>query len=102
MLRQYSPQRFRYLQIGDRLEQVGTVPIGTIFRSSPDSRRGWDRKLMVEAWLPREIGAAAMVNGKYVNRFAARGGHLAIVRDLANGSRFELADHYIRFCVDHS
>lgn len=78
MLRQYSPQRFRYETIRNTWHAVGTVPVGTIFRSADAGRYPYkQRKLIVEAWHPREIGAAARVNGKYENRFAARGGHLA-------------------------
>ncbi|MES0071900.1 hypothetical protein [Mesorhizobium sp. M0058] len=99
MLRQYRPQRFRYETIGGVLRHVGTIPIGTIFRSTRLDPR-FTRKLIVEAWLPREIGAGRVRNGRYENTFAV-GGHLAQVRDLSNGRRFMLADHFIRFCVDH-
>lgn len=101
MLRQYNPQRFRYQEIGGRVRHVGTIPVGTIFRSTNEMRLDLgERKLMVEAWLPREIGAGRRRNGRYENTFAA-GGHMAQVRDLSNGKRFTLADHFIRFCVDH-
>jgi hypothetical protein len=103
MLRQYGPQRFRYQTIGDRHLPVGTIPIGTIFRCNPvGHRRQTDRPMIVEAWLPREIGAARKINGRYVNSYVARGGHLAQVRCLETGERKLIADHFIRFCVDHA
>jgi len=101
MLRQYSPPRFRYQPVGNRLLPVGTVPVGTIFQSvNRDTGRG--RKLIVEAWLPREIGAGRRdFDGRWASSYVARGGHLAQVRCLATGERKLLADHFIRFCVDH-
>jgi hypothetical protein len=106
MIRQYGPQRFRYETIRaankERTIEVGTIPVGTIFRCQPnDGRRRAERSMMVEAWLPREIGAWRKVHGRYVNGYAARGGHLAQVRCLDTGERKLLADHFIRFCVDH-
>lgn len=98
MLRQYSPQRFRYQEIGGRLLHVGTVPIGTVFRSSPDYKPGKDRKLIVEAWFPREIGASRKVNGRYVNGYVANGGHFGNYRLRARhrGHAFELTrDEFI-------
>lgn len=104
MLRQYHPQRFRYQTIRagnrERVLPVGTIPVGTIFRATNvDSRR--TRPLIVEAWHPREIGAGRVVDGRYASSYVANGGHLATVRDLANGRRFKLSDHFIRFAVDH-
>lgn len=57
--------------------------------------------MIVEAWLPRQIGAARKIAGKYIDGYAARGGHLAQVRCLETGERKLIADHFIRFCVDH-
>lgn len=104
MLRQYSPQRFRYQEVGTaarkRFAEVGTLPIGTIFRSQPEGGLR-ESKIIIEAWLPREIGAARKVAGKYQSARVARGGHLAVCRDTGNDCRFVLADHFIQFCVDH-
>lgn len=102
MLRQYSPPRFRYEFVGNVPRAVGTVPVGTIFRCSPDGYRR-ERSMIVEAWLPREIGAGRRCwqTGLWANAYVARGGHLAQVRCLATGRRNLLADHFIRFCVDH-
>lgn len=103
MIRQYSPQRFRYAEIGTpgmrRLEMVGTLPVGTIFRSTDEFGR--TRKLMIEAWQPRELGAGRWISGRYTSTPMARMGHLALCRDLRNGRRITLADHFIRFAVDH-
>ena len=94
MLRQYFPQRCRYERVGGYDRPVGTVPVGTIFRI-PDDLHGAGRRHIVEAWLPREIGAGRRINGKYHDTFVARGGHLAIVRDLATGVRYKLSDAWI-------
>ncbi|WP_306017583.1 hypothetical protein [Oceanicaulis sp. MMSF_3324] len=50
--------------------------------------------------MPREIGAGRIVRGRYENTFRARGGHLALCRDLSNGQRTRLADHHILFAVE--
>jgi len=104
MIRQYSPQRFRYqtIRVGnrERLVCVGTVPVGTIFRCAPEHSRR-ERSPIVEAWHPREIKAWRKTEEGWQSTFVANGGHLATVRDLGNGSRFQLADHFIRFCVEH-
>ena len=104
MIRQYSPQRFRYESIRagnrERFACVGTVPVGTIFRcASMHTRR--ERSLIVEAWHPREIKAWRKTAKGWQSTFVANGGHLATVRDLGNGARFQLADYFIRFCVEH-
>lgn len=98
MLRQYSPPRFRYELIGGTHRAVGTVPVGTIFQPAGDRSRG--QKMIVEAWLARRIGAGARVGARHVDMFAARGGHLAKVRDLATGRRSVLADHLILHALD--
>jgi len=45
----------------------------------------------------------AYARGDRTGRFSylARGGHLALVRDLATGRQAMLADAIIRHCVDH-
>ena len=91
MLRQYSPQRHRYERIAGRDIAVGTVPVGSIFRlRAPHARR--PRTFIVEAWLTR---AYARCDRAGTFCFLARGGHLAQVRDHANGRRAILADRII-------
>lgn len=107
MMRQYAPSPFRYQTIRagniERTMPVGTISVGTIFRcQSMESRRKGERRMIVEAWLPREIGAARKVNGRYVNGYVARGGHLAQVRCLDTGEHKLLADNFIRFCIRHA
>jgi len=100
MLRQYHPPRFRYEVIRNRVLAVGVVPVGTVFRSTDEWGR--TRKLIVEAWLPREIAAWRQDRqGRWVSCYVANGGHLAQVRDLSNGRRKLFADHFIRFAVEH-
>lgn len=99
MIRQYNPQRFVFaaLRAGNREKtvRVGTIPVGTIVyidgRRTGVYRAPW----IVMAWLPREIGAAAVVNGKYVNRMMAGGGHLAMVKSLRDGRITTVADHHL-------
>lgn len=106
MMRQYSPQRFRYavIRAGNirREVQVGTIDVGTIFRCTPtETHRQRERPMIVEAWLPREIGAGRKVGKHYASCYVARGGHLAQVRCLETGERKLLADNFIRFCIKH-
>ena len=96
MLRQYAPPRFRYETIRGRTFAVGTVPIGEIFRHAP-SRGSRPRAYMVEAWMTRAY-ARADRTGRF--SYLARGGHLALVRDLATGRQTMLADAIIRTCLD--
>jgi len=97
MLRQYSPPRHRYETIRGRTIAVGAVPIGEIFRYAP-TRASRPRSYMVEGWMTRAY-ASADRTGRFC--YLARGGHLALVRDLATGRRAMLADAIIRHCVDH-
>ncbi len=85
MIRQYNPQRFRTAEIGGRIRNIGTVPIGTVAIV-----RG--RKVQVEAWLPREYAAA--VGGRFVTKRIA-GGHIAQVRDLATNRTGRLSDAWL-------
>jgi len=96
MLRQYAPPRFRYEAIRGRTLAVGTVPIGEIFRHVP-SRGARPRTYIVEAWVTRAY-ARADRTGRFSH--LARGGHLALVRDLATGRQAMLADTIIRACLD--
>ncbi len=85
MIRQYNSQRHRRVEIGGRIRQVGTVPIGTIVLIQ-------GRKLQVEAWLPRDY--SAWERGRFVTKRIA-GGHLAQVRDLATGRIAHLSDAFL-------
>ena len=85
MIRQYNSQRHRDVEIGGRIRQVGTVPIGTIVLIQ-------GRKVQVVAWLPRDT--SAWDRGRFVTRRMA-GGHLAQVRDLATGQIGQLSDAWL-------
>jgi hypothetical protein len=98
MLRQYRPGgRFHYERVGSRRIPVGPIPIGTIFRiPAPLGRSSaTTNSFIVEAWLPRKLGAARRVNGRYTCTFVAGGGHLALCRSLHDGSRRLVADHIL-------
>lgn len=99
MLRQYAPPRFRYAEIQGRQLPIGTVPIGSIYRyKAPRARR--PRTYMVMAWMPRAHARIDRAARTADFSYLARGGHLALVRDLANGRLALMADHIIRFCLD--
>ena len=99
MLRQYAPPRFRYAEIRGRHLPIGTVPIGSIYRyQAPRARR--PRTYMVMAWMPRAYARIDRAARTTDFSYLARGGHLALVRDLANGRLALMADHIIRFCLD--
>ena len=85
MIRQYNSQRHRTVELGGRLRQVGTVPVGTIFLIQ-------GRKLQVEAWLPRDY--SAWERGRFVTKRIA-GRHLAQVRELATGRTGHLSDAWL-------
>lgn len=89
MIYQYRPTRGRDVSLGGRIRSVGRVPVGTVVRV-----RG--RKLIVDAWLPRDYTTVEHVNGR--SRFVAKriaGGHLALVRDLATGRSAPLSDAWL-------
>lgn len=90
MLNQYDPQRHRLSTLRGRSVRTGTIPLGTI-ASLPDHGR-----VIVLAWLPREIGAARKKNGRWRSSFVARGGHLAVVRRLSDGECLRIADSLLR------
>ena len=99
MLRQYAPPRFRYAEIRGRHLPIGTVPIGSIYRyQAPRARR--PRTYMVMAWMPRAYARIDRAARTADFSYLARGGHLALVRDLANGRVALMADHIIRWCLD--
>ena len=108
MLRQYGPQRYRMATLSDGSRRpVGTIPIGTVFRMVVKLGRDGRPRLrsyIVEAWMPREIGAGRIVRAGssrfYAPCFVARGGHLARVRCLSDSSRTTMADHLIRRAVE--
>lgn len=99
MLRQYAPPRFRYAEIRGRTLPVGTVPVGSIYRYQPPRARR-PRTYMVMAWMPRAYARIDRAAGKADFSYLARGGHIALVRDLGNGRHALMADHIIRACVD--
>ena len=108
MMRQYGPQRYRMADLPDGSRRpVGTIAVGTIFRLvvrlTPYGRPVL-RPYIVEAWLPRRIGAGRVVRAGdrryYADCFVARGGHLAKVRCLADGSRTTMADHLIARAIE--
>ena len=109
MLRQYEPQRYRMADLPDGSRRpVGTVETGTIFRLvvrlMPHGRPVL-RPYIVEAWLPRRVSGYRIVGFDRARRFddvfVARGGHLARVRCLADGSRTTMADHLIARAVEN-
>ena len=89
MIHQHNPQRHRWMTLRGRDVRVGTVPVGTIVALPKQG------KVIVEAWLPREIAAARKEKGRWVSVFVAGGGHLAQVRCLADGKRLRIADHHL-------
>ena len=97
-MRQYAPPRQRYEVIRGRNIAVGTVPVGEIFRYAPTSGAR-ARTYMVEAWMTRAY-ARADRTGRF--SYLARGGRLALVRNLANGRQAMLADTIIRRCLDQA
>jgi len=99
MLRQYAPPRFRYAEIRGRVLPVGTVPIGSIYRyQAPRAAR--PRTYMVMAWMPRAYSRINQQARTADFSYLARGGHLALVRDLSNGRLALMADHIIRSRLD--
>ena len=108
MLRQYGPSHYRMSDLPDGSRRpVGTIPIGTVFRMVMKLGRNGRPRLrsyIVEAWKPREIGAGRIVGTGsarfYAPCFVARGGHLARVRCLSDGSRTTMADHLIARAVE--
>ena len=107
MLRQYGPQRYRMATLPDGSRRpVGTTEVGTIFhlvvRLTPYGRPVL-RPYLVEAWLPRRVSGYRVVgfdrSRRYEDVFVARGGHLARVRCLADGSRTTMTDHLIARAV---
>lgn len=99
MLRQYCPPRFRYAQIRGRSLMIGTVEVGTIYSYRPPRARR-AKKYMVMAWLPRAYSRVDRSSRQSDFSYLARGGHLALVQDLADGRRALMSDHIIRGCLD--
>jgi len=100
MIRQYHAQRFL---AGTSPRAIGTIPVGSILyiqdrpsrHTSPSFRNPW----IVEAFVPREVGAAKKVDGHYVSTFMA-GGHLAVVRSLRTNERRLASDTYLLHASD--
>jgi len=108
MLQQYNPQRFYQRFLRNKPVRVGTIPVGEIIYIQ-DGCRPFGRSQyadtvkrapwIIEAWLPREVGAARKINGKYANSFRA-GGHLAQVRCLRTNRRKIVADWILHQSID--
>lgn len=88
MLRQYRPQRFRMTRVGRWDRPVGVVPVGTIASLSGG-------KVIVEAWLRREIAAWRRVDGPWQSTWVADGMWLARCRQLRDGRAIEIADRLL-------
>ncbi len=95
MMRQYSPQRFRYEQVNGSAcaYRVGTVCVGSIFRYA-SRRSAPSRKCIVRAWFTRHYPFRD-ATGRWKDLYLLQGGHLALVEDLTTGKLFRLADHHI-------
>lgn len=89
MIRQYGPtvSRFCYIDTPRGSTQVGVVPIGTICRP-----HNCTSNVEVLAWIPRDY--SKYERGRF-NTKRIRGGHLALVRNLRNGTIFELSDVWL-------
>lgn len=89
MLRQYGPtvNRSRATETPRGVMQCGVIPIGSII-----TPHGCTCKVIVEAWIPRDY--AKYHRGKF-STVRIRGGHLAMVRRLDNGKRFQLSDAWL-------
>lgn len=85
MIRQYNSQRHRSVEIGGRIRNVGTIPVGTIVLLQ-------NRKVQVEAWIPRDY--TAVERGRFITKRIA-GGHMAQVRDLATNRSARLSDAWL-------
>lgn len=110
MLRQYHPPRGRYVTLcGANISKTvmaGSIGVGAIIyiqdarasrHDDPQHREPW----IVEAWLPRVIGASRRGrDGRYESTYAA-GGHLASIRSLRTGRRSVATDHMLRWCDDN-
>lgn len=88
MIHQYDPQRFRSATLRGKPVRIGTIPIGTIVELR-------DGRAIVQAWLPRRIGAGRRTARGWEDAFIARGGHLAEVRRLSDGRISRIADHIL-------
>lgn len=101
MIRQYGAQRFRM----ENGRPVGTVPVGTIadISNSPmTAYRRWanykprPRRVIVLAWKPRIVSAWRRgSDGRYIDSYVARGGHIAVCRDLQSGRMIEVSDVHL-------
>jgi hypothetical protein len=87
MIRQYRPQRFRYLDTPRGRLEVGTIPTGTICRP-----HNCTSNVEVLAWIPRDY--ASYERGRFTTKRIA-GGHLALVRNLRDGRVFPLSDTWL-------
>jgi hypothetical protein len=86
VIRQYNPtvSRSRRVDTHRGVMETGVIPVGTICMV-----RG--RKVMVEAWIPREYATWDARDRKMRTTYM-RGGHIAQVRDLRTGQRHRIGD----------
>jgi hypothetical protein len=98
MNRQYNAQRFRPQVIGGRVCRVGTVQIGQIVDlPARICANRHERRVIVEAWIPREYAAAyRTADGGVWRSTWMVGGHLAMVRTLSNGRPRIISDAWLR------
>lgn len=90
MMRQYGAQRHVMIDTPRGRMAVGTVPVGTICQI--DGTHG--PRVIVEAWLPRDYSTLDPVTRRMSTK-RIRGGHIALVRNLANGKQFKLSDVWL-------
>lgn len=102
MIHQHMAGRFRRAHLRNRTIMVGTIPCGTIvyiqdWKAADVVRRNpW----IIEAWLPREVGACRKVNGKWRPGYVANGSYLAQVRSLRDGRVRVVGEHYLLHAAD--
>lgn len=91
MIRQYAPtvSRSRMVETARGPMQCGVVPVGTICRPG-----GWMPKVIVEAWVPRDYATWDPARRQMEMR-RILGGHIARVRCLRSGRRFDLSDAWL-------
>lgn len=93
MLRQYRAGRFRYVDTPRGRLPVGTIPVGAIIRP-----HNCLSNVQVVAWIPRDYSTYDRdpITGR--RNFVTKritGGHLALVRSLADGKTFHLSDAWL-------
>lgn len=92
MIRQYGPtgSSVRLTQTPRGPMWCGTIPTGAICRIDAHSA-----KVIIEGWLPRDYASWNPTTRRMSSK-RIRGGHLAIVRFLADGRRITISDAWLR------